>query len=175
MKIYVVRHGETIINTMRLINSINPIGLNKNGKKQAKDASKQMPDIDLIICSPIKRTKQTCKIMNIKNVDVIYDDRVIERNSRSMQFKKINKIDFEKWYDPTKDIIYKDSEGFKSILNRIGLFLENIKNEYPDKNILIVTHGNICKAIRAYLLNIKEVKDIYSLEQKNCQIIEYNI
>lgn len=177
MKLYVIRHGQTIVNIKELVNSWNQIGLNKVGKKEAYIASDKIKklDIDLIICSPLRRTKQTCKIINKNMINVIFDRRIIERNSRSMQFKKITKIDREEWYDTNKMIVYKNSEGFKSILERVGKFINDIKEKYTDKTILIVTHGDVCKAIYSYLNNINDAKKISSFKQKNCEIVKYDI
>lgn len=177
MELYVVRHGQTIVNFKGLINARNMIGLNKKGKEEAKIAAKQMRNIkiDLIFCSPLKRTKQTCNIINENKIKVFYDKRILERNSRSMQFEKIEKLDFEEWYDINKHRVYKNSEGFKSILDRVKNFLEEVKREYPNESILIVTHGDICKAIYAYLNNINDAKEISLFKQENCEIKKYNI
>ena len=177
MELYVVRHGQTIVNVKELINARNIIGINKEGKKQANIAAKQLEkiNIDLIFCSPLRRTKQTCKIINKNKVKVIYDKRIIERDSRSMQFKNAEKLNLEEWYDVNKTIVYKNSEGFKSILDRVKKFLEEVKRKYPDKAILIVTHGDVCKAIYAYLNNITDAKEISLFKQGNCEIKKYNI
>lgn len=84
MKLYVVRHGQTMINVKNLINARNIIGINKKGKQEAGNAAEQIKNekIDLIICSPLRRTKQTCKIINKNKIKVIYDKRILERNSR---------------------------------------------------------------------------------------------
>lgn len=84
MNLYVVRHGKTIVNALDLINARNNIGLNRTGKGQAQMAAKQVENtkIDLIICSPLKRTRQTCKIINKNKIQVIYDDRLLERDAR---------------------------------------------------------------------------------------------
>lgn len=177
MELYVVRHGQTIVNVKKLINSRNIIGINATGKKQAEFAAKQIEKekIDLIICSPLRRTKQTCKIINKNKVKVIYDKRILERDSGSMQFKKIEKLDFNEWYDINKEMVYKNSEGFKSILKRVKEFIEEIKQKYSNSNILIVTHGDVCKAIYAYLNNINDEKEISLFKQGNCEIKRYSI
>lgn len=84
LNLYVVRHGKTIVNTLHLINARNNIGLNRMGKKQALSAAKQMENVkvDLIMCSPLKRTRQTCKIINKNKIKVIYDERLLERDAR---------------------------------------------------------------------------------------------
>ena len=177
MELYVVRHGQTIVNAKGLINARNMIGINKTGKQEAKKAAEQMEKtkIDLIFCSPLRRTKQTCKIINKNKTKVIYDKRILERNSRSMQFEKIEKLDLEEWYNIKKPEVYKNSEGFKNILNRVKNFLEEVKTKYPDKAMLIVTHGDVCKAIYAYLNNITDAKEISLFKQGNCEIKKYDI
>ncbi len=177
MELYVVRHGETIVNVKQRINARNIIGLNKKGKKQAEEAAKEIKNykIDLIFCSPLRRTRQTCKIINKNKIKVIYDTRLLERDAGSMQFKKIEKINFEEWYDTSKNKIYKDTEGFKSVIKRIKEFTEELKAKYPEKNILIVTHGDVCRAIYAYQTNITNQQNIGLYDQKNCEIKKYNI
>ena len=118
------------------------------------------------------RTKQTYNNLNIKNIPIFYDDRIKERNSNSMVYADVETLDSNIWYDRTKNIIYKDSEGFKSIVKRTESILNDIKNNYIDKNVLIVTHGDICKAI--YLYFNPKTQDISKFQQNNCEIINYN-
>ena len=138
MELYVVRHGQTIVNVKELVNARNIIGINRVGKQQANIAAEQMEKvkIDLIFCSPLRRTKQTCKIINKNKVKVIYDKRLLERDSRSMQFKNAEKLDIEERYDVNKTIVYKNSEGFKSILDRVKKFLEEIKEKYALETLI---------------------------------------
>lgn len=147
------------------------------GREEAYNTAKQLEGIkfDLIFCSPLRRTKQTCRILNKDKVKVIYDNRILERDSGSMQFKKISELDLDEWYALDKQVVYKNSEGFKSILQRVESFLGEIKEKYFDKNILIITHGDVCKAIYAYLNNISDVKEISLYNQENCEIEVYNI
>lgn len=177
MKLYVIRHGETILNVKDLINGWNSIGLNKNGKKQAEKASEEIAklDIDVIICSPLRRTVQTCKLINKNNVKVIYDRRIMERNAGSMQFKSDDSIDLNLWYDVNKEIIYKNTEGFKKMIDRAKDILADIKMKYEEKNVLLVTHGDLSKAIRTYLSGETDALKIKEMKHKNCEIIEYDI
>lgn len=61
--------------------------LTDDGIKQAELASREVEklDYDFIICSPLKRTKDTCRIINVKNKDVIEDDRIMERDCGEMK------------------------------------------------------------------------------------------
>ena len=66
MKIYVLRHGQTSWNVDRKIQGKQDTELNEVGIKQAYEAKKKFNtlNIDLIMCSPLKRTKQTAQIIN---------------------------------------------------------------------------------------------------------------
>ena len=82
MKIYIVIHGQTKCNVENKYNCRLDEDINEMGIEQAKQAREKVKklNIDLIICSPMKRTKHTCEIINVNNIPVIYDDRLIERD-----------------------------------------------------------------------------------------------
>ncbi len=172
--LYVIRHGQVDTNVAKQINGWNEEVLNETGINQSKAAADQFKNIkiDTVFCSPLLRARQTYSNLGIINAKVFYDGRIKERNSNSMVYYNVKKLDQNLWYDKTKDIVYKDAEGFKSILKRVDSILEEIKNTYPDKNVLIVTHGDICKAI--YLHFNPDYKDISQFHQGNCEIVSYN-
>ena len=78
MKIYVIRHGETDVNIQNRINSLNDDDLNENGIKQAKDLRNELKNIDydFIISSPLKRTKHTAELLNVKELPIYFDKRL---------------------------------------------------------------------------------------------------
>lgn len=81
MKLLVVRHGRTDWNDLKKIQGAADIELNEEGIKQAEEVSKKLANekIDLIISSPLKRTRKTSEIINKeRNINIIYDDRIKE-------------------------------------------------------------------------------------------------
>ena len=60
MNILVTRHGETDWNLLKKIQGRIDNDLNEKGKNQARETKEKLKDekIDLIICSPLKRTRQ---------------------------------------------------------------------------------------------------------------------
>lgn len=171
--LYVIRHGQVDTNIKNQVNGWNEEKLNPVGIQQAINAGNQLKNIriDVVFCSPLLRTKQTYNNLNLKDIPVFYDDRIKERNSNSMVYADVETLDSNIWYDRTKNIVYKDSEGFKNIINRTKSILTDIKNNYKNKNVLIVTHGDICKAI--YLYFNPNIKDISKFHQDNCEIVKY--
>lgn len=91
MKIYLIRHGRTNCNDEGKYNGRLDEDINETGIKQALKASKkiEMLDLDLIICSPLLRTRHTCSIVNTNNIPVIYDERIQERDWRTINRKRI--------------------------------------------------------------------------------------
>ena len=175
MELFVIRHGEVDLNAKHLLNGRNDSSLTEKGINQARSASetiKELP-IDVILCSPLKRTIQTCEIINKNNIQVIYDDRVLERNTNSVMYRPDSSINLIEFYSPNNDIIYHDCEGFKSILKRASDFIEDIKQKYKDKSVLVVSHLDFCKAMYCCLKNEYDINKIISFNQDNCKICKY--
>ena len=105
MNLYVIRHGETYANANGLYNGRIDDTLNEKGIIQAKNLISHMEnlDVDLIICSPMVRTKKTCEIINVNNIKVIYDDRIIERDPGSLNGKKLSEYDREEFWNYFSD------------------------------------------------------------------------
>ena len=154
MKLYVIRHGQTKQNKKDTINGINNNRLTLKGIKQAK---------------------QTLRILNLKNIPVIYNKALVERNSNSKMNTPIKNLDKNIWYDITKDVVYKDSEGFKSIIERTKQLLNNLKQDHKNQNILLVTHGDVSRAINAIQNNLTNSQEISSYNPDNCEIQIFNI
>jgi len=108
MKLYVIRHGQTEKNRNHIIADIEE-DINETGIKQAIITGKELKkkDIDLIICSPSKRTKHTLKLLNLdSDIEVKYDDRLIERDMGIYENSKFDDLDwnlFWNYYDIASD------------------------------------------------------------------------
>lgn len=177
MKIYIIRHGETNINVENRINSLNDEDLNEEGIKQAENLRKNLKNIkyDLIICSPLTRTRHTASLINVNNSNIIIDKRLIERDAGVFTKKLINEVDVNDWYslEPKKD--YKDAETVIHLIDRVYNFLNEIKEKYAGKNIILVTHGGTSKALVSYFNGIPADGNLQIYKQKNCEILEYEL
>ena len=101
MKIYVLRHGQTDCNKNNKYNCRLDEDINEIGIKQAELAKEKVKklNIDLIICSPMIRTKHTCQIINSNNIPVIYDDRLMERIGGVLTNTTIDEYYFKEYYN----------------------------------------------------------------------------
>ena len=152
--------------------------LNEKGLEQAEETRKQLlnEDIDLIICSPLKRAKQTAEIINRdKNIPIIYDDRIIERDFGEFEGLETKDFDFYGYWDYYKNIRYKKAENIQEFFKRVYDFLDDILVKYEDKNVLIVAHGGISIPVACYFNENIPVGSLVDagLALGNCQVKHY--
>lgn len=50
-----------------------------------------------------------------------------------------------------------------------------IKNKYTDKNIILVTHGGVSKAISCYFYGIPEDGNLEKYKHNNCEIHQFEL
>ena len=178
MKLYVIRHGQTDWNVKEKCQGRTDIELNNTGIKQAQNAKEQLKKykIDLIICSPLKRTRKTAEIINEnKQVETIIDDRIRERELGEFEGHDITEEIENKIWDYNLNYKISGGESLYDFEKRILDFFKDIKQKYSDKNVLIVAHGGIAKVIKAYIYGMPESKNLSEIKMKNCEIIETEI
>lgn len=176
MKIYVVRHGETIENANNcLVGRINS-SLTENGIEQAKKLRKYFEDkkIDLIISSPLDRCKQTAQLISNK-IPIIYSDDLLGRDHGEFTGMPRDSINFDEYWNYYKDIKYKKAESVKTLYNRVAKLIEDLKKKYDDKNIIIVTHSGIIRVLYYYFKGIPEDGILSEITIRNCEVFEYDI
>lgn len=177
MKLYVIRHGETNMGKKKLI-ATEEEPLNENGIIQAKKIGEDLRklDIHIIYCSPIERAKHTCEIINANNIPVIYDDRLIERDGGVLTNTILDDYYFKEYYNYYSDNVVDGLETLPVLFKRTHSFLDEIKEKYYDKNILIVTHGAVARAMQFYFEELPEDGMLLNVSGlKNCEIKEYEL
>jgi len=137
MKLYVMRHGETITNQIHLISGNNETDLTENGIKQAKQARKYLENIefDYVFTSPLSRARITAS--HITNKSIIIDKRLIERDYGSFDLKRKCDVDYDGFWNYHTNLI-NDGENIKDILKRVENLITDLKNKYPDKEQEII-------------------------------------
>lgn len=181
MKVYVIRHGQTDWNLAQKTQGKTDIELNKTGIEQARKAKEKINKckIDLIYCSPLKRAKETAKIVNEdKKYKIIYEKDLEERGFGDFEGKTKEEIkemvgDWEKIHDYKINSNERNIEPIKDVCNRVWNFLDKVKEEQAGKNILIVTHAGVCRAINAYFNGADEEGNIASAKMDNCEVREF--
>ena len=125
MKVYIVRHGEVPHNALKQYNNQNE-DLTKKGIKQAEELREKIKTInyDIVICSPLVRAKHTAKIINVKEKEIIIDNRLEERNTGNLSGQPLEVTNREEYWNYNTTIKYGTSENIKLFFDRVYNFLD---------------------------------------------------
>ncbi len=175
MNIYIVRHGQTDSNLAKVFNTYTE-DINENGIKQAEELRDKIKDIkfDIIYCSPLKRAVHTKEIINVNNVETIYDSRLEERDPGELAGKPWDTVDREKYWNYYYKEKYNNEESIEDLCIRIENFINEIKQKSYN-NVLIVAHSGVSKAFYKYFNGIPENGALLKLGLKNGDIKKYII
>lgn len=145
-----MRHGESVDNAQHIVPfNKNCLGLSNLGKEQAKAAINNTAVIgfspDIIICSPLRRAKETAEIMaDGLSIPAMYSDLIQEQDMGLWEGKKWSEVmpHLEAGQAPPK------GEDFSTFDDRVDKALRYFVSIHPRK-ALIITHGgfwySICK------------------------------
>jgi probable phosphoglycerate mutase len=156
-----MRHGLSEANKLNLItsqpdNGLNAYGLTAEGeqdikKKLSHQLISALSEKSLIIlCSPFLRTFETACLVKsfISDAVVIRNDRLRERCFG--EFEKTDSTNYDKvWKEDNENLKHKNREVesvFEVAMRLLPLLLE-IEKSYSNKNILCVSHGDICNIL----------------------------
>ncbi len=179
MNLYIVRHGQTDYNLNNIIQGISDIPLNSNGMRQIQELKEKMDKlrIDLAITSPLLRTRQTTQILlGTRNVPIIIDERITERKMGILEGKSIKMYNTKAYwnyklnYDNNEQV-----ETIRDLFDRTKTFLMDIIKTYPNKNILLVSHGATIRALHYNIVGFNEADYLLNFKVPNGCLFKYHI
>ena len=146
---FVMRHGEAENNVQGIVSyKLEDVyHLTEKGMTQVKTAATKIKNegIDLIISSPIMRTKETAlavaETLGLSADAVIFDTRITEVNTGDFNGSNID--EYRSYFTSTLEKFSKPSpngENLEQMKARIGEFLYEIDQKYKGKKILLVAH-----------------------------------
>ena len=154
----VMRHGETEDNVKHIwnIDSEKKDPLTAAGVEKVKEIANELSDkkIDLIVTSLFPRTKETAQIVaeviGLAPDSIISDARLGEwnvgeaQNGKSLEdyFQLRNVHGKERYQFKTAD-----GESYAEVFARSTEFLYEIDKKYEGKNILVISHGAVTRAL----------------------------
>lgn len=160
MRIYLVRHGQSKNNALRL-HQHGGIPLSKYGLEQANRVGRRFKKIpvEVIISSDFVRAKQTAEIINkYINKEIHFIDLAQERKRPSaMDNKRFDDQEVVKIKSQLRQHLndphwhYSDEENFFDFKNRIRNFISYV-TQRKEKSILVVSHGMTITMTTALLM-----------------------
>lgn len=178
MKIYATRHGQTEWNSLDKICGRTEVELTETGRAQAAELAEKAAakgDIDIILCSPMKRAKDTAQAVadRIKK-DIIIDERLIEWDYGSYEGQHRSAEGFPKSKTEFGVKMHGDGESLFQLCHRVYSVIDDVRKNYPDKNVLLVCHGGVCRVIETYF-NDMTTEEFLNFFMGNCELREYII
>lgn len=172
--LYVARHGQTTWNAQNRICGITDVSLTEKGVEQARLLASvvESKNIDVIISSPLSRAVETSRIVSrICGVPVEIDQRLIEQDYGI--YEGVDREDTE-FLNNKRNFAYRypKSESMMQVAYRIYGFLDDIKNRYKEKNILIISHGGVCRIINTYFRDMTN-DEFFHYRLENGSVEEY--
>ena len=168
MKLYIVRHGQTIWNKERRMQGWMDSPLTEEGIEGAIKLGKRLEnvDFDMVYSSPLGRTQATTKhILGAKKSPIVLLDDLKEINLGGWEGEEFTLVEanhkdrMEKlFYDP-ENYEAIDGENYSHVYERAERAFEEItKNPYED--VLLVSHG-IWINVFFSLLKKKKIKELW--------------
>jgi broad specificity phosphatase PhoE len=155
MKVYFVRHGESVFNARR-IHQHGEVELSEQGREQASFVAKRFKSIDfeIIISSDYERAKTTARIIGQETgKEVLLTELARERKLPSVfHGRAVDDPELE----PDKELIvrnirdpkfrHSDEETFYELRDRAIRFIKYLEGR-EEQNLLVVLHGTILRYI----------------------------
>ena len=159
--LYVTRYGETDWNLYGKVQGKADIELNAKGIEQAKETMEKLKEesIDFIICSPLKRTKQTLEAI-FPNQEFIKEKGFTEISLGDWEGLKKEKVN-QKRRKAFQQGEYAPPHGerHEEVESRVKKSVERIFATYPDGAVILVcTSNGIMRTIkRMYNMQTKDI------------------
>ena len=162
IKMYLVRHGETVDNVNQTLQGQTDGRLNDNGVRMAHEVARRMAHepIDAFISSDLGRCVHTCRIIAEPHGKPVVETPLLrERDWGSFTGRFIPDLKGMEWPD--------DIETTEQMYGRGEQFLAWIRSHYDGQTLLVVGHG----IINRVLLSIVSGKPMHEIEKmKNAEV-----
>lgn len=178
-----MRHGETVPNTLQVYQGQGDGELSKLGIQQAKIAANYFSGvhIDHIYSSDLKRAADTSDIIAEKHgINVVRTHKLKERfygDWEGLTFRQIQRkygILYKKWLvDPGKARI-PFAETLSGLQQRGVEAVDEIMANHRNRTVLIVAHGGINRAILFHFMGL-DLNNFWRIRQNNCcmNVVEF--
>jgi probable phosphoglycerate mutase len=158
-----VRHGESTWNELKLVQGQNnEAQLNGRGREQANAAvtSLRAYDFDVILSSDLTRALQTAQVFaHALDLEIVTAAALRERSFGDLEGRGLSELTSS--LSGIADHVVIDDEvhppggeSLRDLHQRVGEFIETIRDQRPGERLLLVTHGGTIHAIRAFCVGL---------------------
>lgn len=153
--IYIVRHGQTQMNSAHALQGRSNLPMNEHGVEQANTVARQLRERGIsfarVYASPLQRAVHTARII-APEAEPVLDDRLLEMDYGPYEGTDLTNIppELQEFFrDFAHNPAPEGMEQLSSVVERAGSFVEDIRALPGD--ILVSTHAIAMKGILEYL------------------------
>lgn len=180
MKIYLVRHGQTLFNLKHRIQGWCDSALSEEGINQAIALGRGLSDIDFVAAysSTSERAIDTAKyIIGERNINLISSKSLKEINFGTLEGEYEDDVLAKDGSSHDKGFVEFGGESIPLTQRRMVNILNEIANQHPEGNVLVVSHGGsiMCALLGIFDMKVEQFRNGEN-HIGNCSvsIIEYN-
>ncbi len=180
MRLYLVRHGETVWNFENRIQGASDVLLNEKGREQAKSLAAKLQNISFskIFSSPLARALETAKVVSMsQGSSIVKMDNFSELDQGLLEGLRFNEVKgkfsdfFSKWRSVPGEVRMPGGETLEELQDRAWDGVEEIYAKYSqEKNpVLVVSHNLAIICILSRILGVT-LNDFRKFRQHNASV-----
>jgi probable phosphoglycerate mutase len=166
VQLYVIRHGQSLVNLAEWRHGNRDEGLTDLGQRQAHAVAERLAKdpghIDALYSSTMVRARETAEIIaETTGTTVVHDDRIREIGN--------NRLDHAPWPEVPTDYgdFWATARPFASVTptvdqgeslmhfrTRVGAFIEDMLDRHPGQVVVAVAHGGVLDALFDHIFNV---------------------
>lgn len=166
MQLYVIRHGQSLVNLADWEHGNADEGLTELGQRQAAAVAQRLAEdpgaVDALYASTMLRARETAAVIgDTLGMKVVHDDRIREIGN--------NRLDHAPWPEVPRDYgdFWATARPFASVTpamdlgeslmhfrTRVGAFIEDMLAAHPGQMVVVVAHGGVLDALFDHVFNV---------------------
>jgi len=183
-RLFLVRHGEVVVQGQKKFLGFTNLGLSPEGKKQIRRLAGHLKlfSLDQAVSSDLQRTLDSARILcKDRGLDAVPYTAFREMNMGAWDGKSWEEIK-EKYpqakglyFSNLKKFRFPEGENWGQFRSRVLKGLESLLRENQGRNILLVAHAGVNRIILAQALGLR-FRNMFFMEQDYAclNIIEYS-
>jgi len=155
-RVYLVRHGRTEWNTLRVFRGHADVDLDDGGRAQARRTAKALSDVApaCVYTSPLSRSRHTAEILAkahrlVARVDAAFTD--IDYGTWTGRTEAAVRKEFprltEQWRTAPHTVRFPDGESLDQVRRRAVTRLRELVRQREDGDIILVSHRVVLKML----------------------------
>jgi len=155
-KLIMVRHGESEGNATRRFTTSGEAKITELGRRQAHEAAlriKLMFAPTLVIASTFARARETGHIIAaVLRIPIEYEAEFREQSLGDLAGQPYESVADDPAFDPKRPWAWRapGGESHEDVLRRVAPVLDRVARQYPNDEIVIVSHGGVMRSVWAH-------------------------